>query len=202
MFHSGIVYARLLTRYTRSCLSLVAQHLLASVLLASLFILTRLVPKFGNLTRHLVPVPSSTSRHPNNPYLASWQAFLYTCKFPPDIAYTSLSLSVGSALAAACYAARTGWKEKSPFLRFGRAPVFFYASNLLVFRFVSGFALTFFGLPPELAIGPAVFCYFGSLAIVWFLCKLYLRFKEARSSPDSVSRVSSDPSQHYALTDS
>lgn len=183
---SGIVYGRLLTRFTRTRPAIVAQHLLAFALLAALFVLTRLVPQFGNLTRHLVPVPAPNSGRPNNPFLASWQAFLYTCKFPPDIAYSSLSLAIGSLLAALCYAARTSWKENSPFLRFGRAPVFFYASNLLVFRFVSGFALTFFGLPPELAIGPAIFCYFGSLVIVYFLCKLYLRFKQARSSPDSV----------------
>ena len=165
--------------------------MLAFVLLASLFVLTRLVPHFGNLTRHLVPVPSPASRHPNNPYLASWQAFLYTCKFPPDVAYTSLSLAIVSALAAICYSLPTQWKEatSNPFLRFGRASIFFYASNLLVFRFVSGFALTFFGLPPQLAIGPAIFCYFGSLLIVWSLCRLYIKFKEARSSPDSVREV-------------
>lgn len=58
--------------------------------------------------------------------------------------------------------------------------------QLLVFRFVSGFALTFFGLPSRLDRGPALTCYFGTLFIVWFVSKGFLAFKEARSSPDSV----------------
>lgn len=59
-------------------------------------------------------------------------------------------------------------------------------SQLLVFRFVANFALTFFGVPSRLDLFPALCCYFGTLVIVWFLCRGFLAFKDARSSPDSV----------------
>lgn len=55
-----------------------------------------------------------------------------------------------------------------------------------MFRFVSSFALTFFGLPPKLNLGPALTCYFGTLVIVWFLCRGYIAFKDVRNSPNSV----------------
>lgn len=180
----GVVFARYLTRRERTKFALSAIHGLLSIFFATLFVLTRLL-KFGNLSTHLLP---DHPKHPDNPYLESWQAFLYTVKFPPDLAYSSLCLGVNSLLFALIMLCKTEWREKSPLLQFGRSPVFFYVANLLVFRFVSSFALTFFGLPPKLDLGPALTCYFGTLIIVWFLCRGYIAFKDSRNSPDSIWR--------------
>jgi len=182
----GIIYGRFLTRRARTPALLYAINLFIFVILATLFVLTRVL-QFGNLSSHLLPHPAHP-RHPHNPYYESWQAFLYTVKFPPDVAYSSLSLACVAALFTAIAAVPTVWKERLPILHFGRAPIFFYCANLLVFRFVANFALTFFGLPTRLEFLPALCCYFGTLVIVWFLCKGFLAFKDNTSSPDSFWR--------------
>lgn len=74
-------------------------------------------------------------------------------------------------------------------------------SQLLVFRFVSSFALTFFGLPTKLSLGPALTCYFGTLIIVWFLCRGYLAFKDGRNSPDSVGLPVFDLKRDTSVSD-
>lgn len=122
----GVVFARFLTRRDRTKFALSSIHILLFVLFSTIFVLTRIL-KFGNLSTHLLP---DHPRHPNNPYLESWQAFLYTIKFPPDLAYSSLCLGVNSLLFAVIMLCKTEWKEKSPLLQFGRAPVFFYVANV------------------------------------------------------------------------
>lgn len=122
----GIVLARFLTRRERNKLSLSAIHTALFIGFATFFVLTRIL-KFGNLSTHLLP---DHPRHRNNPYLESWQAFLYTIKFPPDLAYTSLCLSINAILFALIVLVKTEWKESSPLLQFGRAPVFFYTANV------------------------------------------------------------------------
>lgn len=122
----GVVFARYLTRRERTKFALSAIHILLFILFSTFFVLTRIL-KFGNLSTHLLP---DHPRHPNNPYLESWQAFLYTIKFPPDLAYSSLCLGVNSLLFALITLCETQWKENSPLLQFGRSPIFFYVANV------------------------------------------------------------------------
>ncbi|CAD6564557.1 MAG: hypothetical protein CYPHOPRED_004069 [Cyphobasidiales sp. Tagirdzhanova-0007] len=180
----GIFYGRFLTRHPRTQLALHSLNLVLFFSLTLFFILTRVL-QFGNLSSHLLP---SHPHHPKNPYLETWQAFFYTVKFPPDLAYSSLSLGLNALLFTLIASIKTEWKEALFFLQFGRAPVFFYAANLFVFRFVANFALTSFGLPSRLDLAPAIGCYVGTLVITWFLCRGFVAFKDARSSPDSLWR--------------
>lgn len=122
----GVVFARFLTRRERTKVALSVIHIALFLFFATFFVLTRIL-KFGNLSTHLLP---DHPRHPNNPYLESWQAFLYTIKFPPDLAYSSLCLGVNSLMFVIIMLCKTEWKEKSPLLQFGRSPIFFYVANV------------------------------------------------------------------------
>ena len=128
---SGIIYGRFLTRNARSQLALHSINLVIFLALTTFFILTRVL-QFGNLSARLLPTHPN---HPHNPYYESWQAFFYTVKFPPDLAYSSLALGVNALLFTLIACLKTEWKEALPILQFGRAPLFFYATNV---RYMKG----------------------------------------------------------------
>jgi hypothetical protein len=167
------------------------------------FLIIRLIGGFGNINPFLVGGPDSSQVR--NPFLTSWIAFFNTIKYPPDLAYSSLFLTVNHALLAMFFLVPTGPDvnkyvsaiiTNGPLLDFGRSALFFY---VLHFYLYFGSAMIIVKLFPGLkAPGPNgivalagwqfFIIWFIGLAILWVLCKRYAQFKASRG-PDSIFRL-------------
>ncbi|KAH7040374.1 uncharacterized protein B0I36DRAFT_310553 [Microdochium trichocladiopsis] len=95
---AGLLYARLVLHPAATPARIRSGTLVASLVLAVVFVLTRLL-HFGNLSEDCFFTPDqgiSDIGHPRhgNQYLASPQAFFYLTKYPPDVAFFAYTLSV------------------------------------------------------------------------------------------------------------
>lgn len=97
---AGMLYARLVLHPAATTTRVRCGTLAVSLVLAVLFVLTRLL-HFGNLTEDCLFTPDQgtavgSTHHPagRNQYLASPQAFFYLAKYPPDVAFFAYTLSV------------------------------------------------------------------------------------------------------------
>ncbi|KAJ1338295.1 heparan-alpha-glucosaminide N-acetyltransferase [Microdochium nivale] len=91
---AGLLYARFILRPSATAARIRGGTLLASLLLAVSFVLTRLL-HFGNLSEGCLHAPDQQQRTtPGNQYLASPQAFFYLVKYPPDVAFFAYTLAV------------------------------------------------------------------------------------------------------------
>jgi len=97
---AGMLYARLVLHPAATAARVRCGTLAASLALAVLFVLTRLL-HIGNLTEDCLFTPdqgnADGSIHHSagqNQYLASPQAFFYLAKYPPDVAFFAYTLSV------------------------------------------------------------------------------------------------------------
>jgi glucan phosphoethanolaminetransferase (alkaline phosphatase superfamily) len=167
-----------------------------------LFLIIRLIGGFGNINPSLVGGPDSASLS-SNPFLSSWIAFFNTIKYPPDLAYSSLFITVNHLLLAMFFLLPTGPDVNKyvsaiiingPLLDFGRSALFFYVIHFYLYF---GGAWIIGKLYPELKNPNGGFLemngwqflitWLVGLVILWVMCRYYARFKASRG-PDSIFR--------------
>ncbi len=131
-----------------------------------LFMIVRAAGSFGNL----------------NDVPPGWMGFLNVVKYPPSLAFLSITLAVNLALVN-CWGRVHQWLEnpRNPLFVYGRATLFFYLVHLWLYGF--------FGLFFRSGSGLAVMYLFWliGLVILYPLCYCYNRFKSAEP-PESLWR--------------
>jgi len=112
-----------------------------------------------------------------------WVAFLNLTKYPPSLAYLLVTLGIDLLLLAFLSRREEILKRwGKPLLVFGRTALFFYIAHLYVF------ALMGLAFPKGVPLGWMYLFWLGGLALLYFLCSWYARFK-ARKAADSVWRM-------------
>ncbi|KAF1739367.1 hypothetical protein CRV24_001299 [Beauveria bassiana] len=205
----GVLYGRAMTirdnnHPQRSTPRRLLGHLLAGLVFAVLFVLTRLL-HIGNLSEHCLQTPENRAHPSRNQYLASPAAFFYTVKYPPDVAFWALTLAANFFLLAGLGRIPAAFAKRwlVVLLDFGTASLFFYVVHMPVV-FLTGWAMcAVFGHETDQEEGPpGVFVsvksidnVFGVFAvwtlcmlIMWPLCRWYGRFKFGKPA-DSLWRM-------------
>ncbi|KXJ96825.1 hypothetical protein Micbo1qcDRAFT_155489 [Microdochium bolleyi] len=96
---AGLLYARLVLHPSATAARIRSGTFVAALLLALLFVLTRVL-RFGNLSEGCLPPPHTRDQggegtgRIGNQYLVSPQAFFYLTKYPPDVAFFAYTLAV------------------------------------------------------------------------------------------------------------
>jgi uncharacterized membrane protein len=195
----GLLYARIVLARRWSRTTINVGNALAGVVLLFIFILTRLF-QFGNLSQNCLRMPEQLL-HPNdNPFLVDFKSFLYTVKYPPDLAFFTLTMGVNFLLLAIFGLIPIGYARRSPMLMiFGTSALFFYVIHLLLFQGLALPVKMLFGHdvgfkdprgnPMEGTGNSPVFwiTWLLGLGILYPLCRRYSRFKSTKGR-DSVWR--------------
>ncbi|KAI8578776.1 hypothetical protein K450DRAFT_245466 [Umbelopsis ramanniana AG] len=165
------------------------------------FLIIRFIGGFGNINPFLVG-ESGVATAAGNPFLTNWITFFNTIKYPPDLAYTALFLTVNHLLLTAFFLVPTGPDANKyvsaiitngPLLDFGRSALFFYVLHFYLYFGSAGLIGMLF---PDLKSPKGTLAMNGwqffitwsiGLIILWVLCKRYARFKASRG-PDSIFR--------------
>lgn len=160
----GMLYGRLLQRFDDRTAKFM---LWTGIGLLVIFVIIRFIGgKFGNL--NIVP--------------AGWMGFLNVVKYPPSLAFLTVTLGINFILIAFWSSMESYLRNPyNPLVIFGRTALFFYLVHLWVYGFL-GF---FFSSGSSLAT-MYVFWLFG-LAILYGLCLKYDQFK-SRKPRESVWR--------------
>ncbi|KAF4122737.1 hypothetical protein GMORB2_7044 [Geosmithia morbida] len=201
----GLLYGRVLAAgrcWSRRCL--VAGYAAASVVFAAIFVLTRVL-RTGNLSEGCLQTPEHVVHPGRNPYLTSVESFFYVVKYPPDVAYWSLTMC-GNLLLLAAFEAVPRRAATSRYftvlLDLGRSAFAFYVVHLFVLMAGAAVLLNFFGrdtgLPDPLEPGktargitsiPAFLAVIAAtVLIMWPFCRWWARFKAQRGA-DSIWRL-------------
>ncbi|EPQ29302.1 uncharacterized protein PFL1_03057 [Pseudozyma flocculosa PF-1] len=196
----GILYARIVLARKWSPNAVVCGNLATAVVLAILFVCTRLL-HFGNLSEDCLRMPEHLAHPGRNQYLASFRSFFYIVKYPPSVAYFSMTMSLNFFLLAFFGAIPANWAVKIPgLMNFGSSALFFYATHFVVYKLLSIPAYRLFAhrLPdndpntgqPTYGLGDtAAYWLFWLLGLFILspLCRVYGRFK-SRQPADSIWR--------------
>ena len=161
----GVAFGRWLRRDERTAFR-AAPWLGLTLMLAALGL--RAAGGFGNL------------RLPRD---GSWIEFLNFVKYPPALVFSAFTLG-GNLLLLGLFArpSRRLARPLETLSVFGRAPLFFYLAHLYLY---ASLGALFFRRPVSLEAMYLV--WLAGLVPLWFLCRLYRRFKERRA-PESVWR--------------
>jgi hypothetical protein len=195
----GLLYARIVLARRWSTTTINVGNALAGVVLLLIFILTRLF-QFGNLSENCLRMPEQLL-HPNdNQFLADFKSFLYTVKYPPDLAFFALTMGVNFLLLAVFGLIPIGYARRNPMLTiFGTSALFFYVIHLLLFQGLALPVKMLFGHdvgfkdprgdPMDGTGNSPVFwiTWLLGLGILYPLCRWYSRFKSTKGR-DSVWR--------------
>lgn len=198
----GVLYGRVVISGGRSTHNLIG-HVGAGLVFAVVFLLTRLL-HFGNLSENCLQTPENRAHPTWNQYLVSPAAFFYTIKYPPDVAFWSLTLAINFFLLAALGQVPVSFAKKwfVVLLDFGTTSLFFYVVHMPIV-FLTGWVMcALFGHeadqtgPPNAPISNKViddaFAFFGvwalCLLLMWPLCRWYGQFKFGKPS-DSLWRI-------------
>ncbi|GAA96134.1 hypothetical protein E5Q_02794 [Mixia osmundae IAM 14324] len=176
----GLLYGRWLSRKTRTESSILAVNIALGVVLFALFVSTRVL-RWGNTSDGLLPSQQTQTTHlpsDHNPYYTSVFSFLYSIKYSPDVAYSSLWIGVNFLLMAALSLIPAKVAERLPLIVFGRTSFFFFIAHMLVFSYVSPAIWSFLQQPVRGGAGKVAIMYFGGLFGLYFACRSYLRFKD------------------------
>ena len=142
--------------------------LVAGVILLVLFVLVRSFGKFGNF------IPSADT---------GWIAFLNLVKYPPSLAFTSLTLGIDLLLIVLF--ARLSERLKSwgkPLLIFGGTALFFYFMHWFLLIQISSFS-------PNGSSLPVMYLVWALIVVLLFpICRTFLHFKQG-TSPESFWRL-------------
>ncbi|PWN51290.1 hypothetical protein IE53DRAFT_368200 [Violaceomyces palustris] len=197
----GILYARIVLLKRWSDSTIAVGNLIISSILATLFVLTRIL-HFGNLSENCLKLPEQVSHPGGNQYLASWRSFLYVTKYPPSPSFLFLTMSVNHLLLAIFHLLppKLATRSLPGLLNFGSSALFFYAAHILVYMLLAVPAKRFFSttLPdpdpvsgqPTYGLGDsAAFWGFWILGLVILgpICTRYAKFKASKPL-DSVWR--------------
>jgi len=162
-----------------------------------LFLLIRIIGGFGNINPSLAETGTSSY-----PFLSSPNAFFNTIKYPPDLAFSSLFLSINHVCLSAFFLLPTEVNASkrnmlnlldSPLMDFGRSSLFFYVTHFLVFSNAAD-ALGYF-FPSlknldghlDLNLWQFLLVWLALLCMLWWMCRSYASFKE-KQQPDSIFR--------------
>jgi uncharacterized membrane protein len=105
-----------------------------------------------------------------------WMAFMTVTKYPPSIAFLSLSLGVNALLFALIYRAQRQLEGFGrALLVYGRAPLFFYVVHLYLYSFVG------LAYPGHTSLAGMYPIWLLGLVVLYPLCKHYDAFKRAKS---------------------
>ena len=122
----GMLYARVMLHKRWTPRAVVAGNLGVAVLLAALFVATRLL-HFGNLSEGCLRMPEQLAHPERNQYLASVKSFFYITKYPPSPAFFALTMAVNFALLALFSAIPPSVATAIPgLMNYGGSALFFY----------------------------------------------------------------------------
>lgn len=198
----GVLYGRVLSSKQRSRRVLVQSYLAISSILGVIFALTRLLG-MGNLSEDCLQTPDQSSNPRANQYLASWKSFFYIVKYPPDIAFTALTMSGLFLLLALFDSIPHHFAKRLTLLTdLGTSALFYYLVHLVLIFPGGGIAANLFGedVDMEDPMNPGepqkgfksmrVFWLAWALlaAAMWPLCRWFSRFKGGKPV-DSVWRL-------------
>jgi uncharacterized membrane protein len=159
----GLLFGELIRRDTRRAARLASWTGLGFL---ALFMIVRITGGFGNL----------------NEVLAGWTGFLNVVKYPPSLAFLTITLGINLLLMG-----MWGWADRCPksryhpLLVFGRVALFFYLLHLWVYALLSLFFKGGSGLATMYG------CWLLGLVILYPFCYGYHRFKGYKS-PTSLWR--------------
>lgn len=188
----GLLYGRLLNSKPWTTITTIS-HVLISAGLMVLFVLTR-VFRFGNLSENCLRTPDQIQHPESNPYLVSARSFFYIVKYPPDVAFWALTMSVNLLLLALFGSIPHHISKKfTLLLDLGGASLFFYMVHMFAIMAAGTVLLPLFGHEVEqsnpfqsgkpLAI-TNIYGYFaiwgGLILVLWPLCRWYGRYKSTK----------------------
>ncbi|SJX62332.1 uncharacterized protein SRS1_13178 [Sporisorium reilianum f. sp. reilianum] len=204
----GMLYARIVLHRRWTPRAAVALNASVAVVLAALFVATRLL-HFGNLSEGCLQMDEQQRRPRANQYLVSVKSFFYVTKYPPSPSFLFLTMAVNFGLLAVFSAIPPAVAVRIPgLMEFGGSALFFYVqvcggvrlAHMYLYSVLSIPARYWFehelpDQPPnewERTTGP------GSTPAFWItwvlgllllrpLCRAYGRFKGAQP-PDSLWR--------------
>lgn len=157
----GLLFGRLLLQDRQRTYQ---RSAVAGVALLALFVVVRALDGFGNIRPAAGP---------------GWINFLNVVKYPPSLAFVLLTLGA-NLLLLSLFSRLESWTK--PLVVFGRSPLFFYIAHLYLYGL-----LGFFFFPEGTGILKMYPIWLIGLAILYFLCLGYGRFK-SRQAPDSLWR--------------
>ncbi|KAK3933936.1 hypothetical protein QBC46DRAFT_400899 [Diplogelasinospora grovesii] len=197
----GLLYGRVILARSWTQKAIVAGNALSAAAFAVVFVLTRLLPGFGNLSRGCLQMSEQREHPDTNQYLVSVPSFFYIIKYPPDVAFWSFTMA-GNLLLLALFGlipSRIASRIKV-LLVYGTSALFFYVLHIFLLFALAVPVIAWLGHPVkdndpwtgEPAVGvDQLWAFFGNwavvLAILYPLCRLYGNFKRTRE-PDSIWR--------------
>lgn len=197
----GLLYGRIVLARPWTKTVLAIGNIMAALAFLLVFTLTRVL-QFGNLSKDCLHMPEHEARPDANPYLVSWQSFLYLVKYPPDVAFWSYGIGISLLLLALFGALPVVVASTllNPLLVYGTSALFFYITHLFLLFATRLIWLPRFGRQKEWndpqtgdqVVGiDSLWVYWLNwvlvLAVLYPLCKLYGAFKK-RKGPDSLWR--------------
>ncbi|RUS13170.1 hypothetical protein BC937DRAFT_86223 [Endogone sp. FLAS-F59071] len=195
----GIAFGYILIKDKRDSKSNARFNMVLSLAFFFAFLLVRIPGGFGNINPSLLP-PAPPGTLFNNPFLANTQTFFNTIKYAPDLAFSTLFMSVNHFLLALFYlvpidspSAFVQFIAEGPLLDYGRSSFFFFIVHHLVYL-LSSVAIGLWWPGAKNSEGKVALGYTGffivwilGLVIMWRLCRWYAKFK-ASKGPDSIFR--------------
>ncbi|KAA1075136.1 hypothetical protein PGT21_029808 [Puccinia graminis f. sp. tritici] len=186
----GAFYGRCLIRKHQERIQTIHRHLKLAIVSILIFGLTRIID-IGNLG-----VPYITDDH--HPARAvtgrwfrwlrgSWEMAFYTTVYPPDLGHVSLASTLIFLLLALLDLLPQALLTFNPLLIFGRAPIFFYSIQLLLFHYLLPSVLVILDWPRNLNLFWISVVSFSSLPVLWLACEAWVIFKDCKS-PQSLWR--------------
>ncbi|KAJ2990560.1 hypothetical protein NUW58_g2886 [Xylaria curta] len=196
----GMLYGRLVTARPWTRKTSVFAHSFSAIFFSFLFVLTRIF-EFGNLSTGCLQTPEQDANPSQNPYLISPQSFFYVVKYPPDVAYWTLTMAANLALLAVFDAIPPSITGRfTILLDFGTSALFFYVAHLLLLFGAAPVLIVIFGqktgipepMDPNKTKGTdSLPVYFGVSAlmtlVLWPICRWYSTFKSKKRT-DSLWR--------------
>lgn len=196
----GMLYARIMLYKRWTPKAVIAGNLAVAVVLAALFVSTRLL-HFGNLSEGCLRMPEQLAHPQRNQYLASIKSFFYITKYPPSPSFFALTMSVNFGLLAFFSAIPPAIATSIPgLMNYGGSALFFYVAHMYLYSLLAIPARYFFehdlpDKPPNEwektkglgSSAPFWITWIIGLCILSPMCRAYGRFKAAQST-DSLWR--------------
>ncbi|KAH8881447.1 hypothetical protein GQ53DRAFT_754293 [Thozetella sp. PMI_491] len=197
----GLLYGRIVLARSWSTRQIVLGNSLAGLASLVLFSLTRVL-RFGNLSEDCLQMPEHLAHPGANQYLASVWSFFYLVKYPPDVAFATMTTG-GNLMLLALFSAvpsRFAVRWGHVLQVFGTSALFFYVVHLPVLFGFGRLARAWLAHPTgridphtgeEMVGVDSLWGFFGNwlllMVVMYFLCKHYGAFKRTKG-PDSLWR--------------
>ncbi|KAK0632699.1 hypothetical protein B0T14DRAFT_533074 [Immersiella caudata] len=129
----GLLYGRIVLARSWSTRAINAGNAAVGAAFFSVFVLTRLL-HFGNLSEGCLHMPEHLAHPEGNQYLQSAASFFYLIKYPPDVAFWSLTMAVNFFLLAlfGSIPPRVASQVFHVLLVYGTSALFFYVAHIFV----------------------------------------------------------------------